>query len=286
MGHLKSTVLKVTGIAMIFSSAQAKMIPLKTMESVQKKIESVLKTHKAEDILVAFDIDMTLIQPDHPAVSYSALKKYQDTFRLVFERLSPEQRDMVNTLIVRTIPQKRVEESTPQIVGNLQETGIKAIAFTATLTGKVSAYKDETIFFRYKQLQEAGIDFLKSSKGFPKCISFSDFPQYVGSYPMFCHGILSSNGERKISKGETLVAFLKHISCEQVRTSGYVPKVIILVDDRKKNLLDVEKNLKAYNPVIQFTGIEYQGAYSYAPHPVSREEFQSFWEGMAEKAVL
>ena len=113
-----------------------------------------------------------------------------------------------------------------------------------------------------------------------------DFPRYGGSHPMFYHGVLSSNGERKVSKGQTFVAFLKHMGPKHQNKvgRGHYPKVVILADDRMKNLEDVEKSLKEYDPSIQFIGIEYQGAFSYAPQDISKEDFQKFWETFAEKA--
>jgi hypothetical protein len=44
--------------------------------------------------------------------------------------------------------------------------------------------------------------------------------------------------------------------------------------------------LKEYDPSIQFIGIEYQGAFSYAPQDISKEDFQKFWEIFAEKAKV
>lgn len=268
-------------------AAHAEIVSATTMKDVQAKIEVVLESHKAEDVLAAFDIDMTLTHHDHPAVYYPALKKYVDIYKTILGKLSPVQKDIVHTLIVQTIPQKLVEEETPQILKALQAKGIRPIAFTAALTGKFSKYKDKTIFLRREQLQKNGFDFTMSFKDFTSCASYMDFPRYAGWYPMFYHGVLSSNGEGKISKGQTLIAFLKHVGLQyqqKVGKPGYYPKVIILIDDCRKNLVDVEENLKAYDPSIQFIGIEYQGAYSYAPQDISKEAFQKFWEGMAEKA--
>lgn len=67
---------------MAFSSAHAEIISVKTMKSVQARVEAALEIHRAEDVLVAFDIDMTLIQSDHPAVCYPAIKKYWGIFRV------------------------------------------------------------------------------------------------------------------------------------------------------------------------------------------------------------
>jgi hypothetical protein len=60
--------------------------------------------------------------------------------------------------------------------------------------------------------------------------------------------------------------------------------VIIFVDDKQKNLEDVEHALKVHYPNIQFVGIEYQGALMYAPQEMSAQAFETFWGNMANEA--
>lgn len=291
MKYINFGMIMASLISIACSSVQAQILSLKTMDEVQEKFEAIFETYNADDILGAMDVDMTLIQSDHPAVYYPALKKYKEIYLSTFEKLSKAQRDIVNTLIVKMFPQRLVESNAPQIIKNLQEK-IKVIAFTASLTGKLSDLVDKGIFLRWDQLQQMGFDF---SKGFDETIqsvSFTDIPLYVGSHPIFYQGILSSNGEGSSTKGETLVAFLKYIRSKNLKKeegAEHYPKVVILVDDRMKNLTDVQDKLKAYDPSIVFIGIEYQGAYSYAPkdiskEDISKEDFSKFWEDMAEKA--
>jgi hypothetical protein len=71
---------------------------------------------------------------------------------------------------------------------------------------------------------------------------------------------------------------------DKIRQSGYYPKVVVMVDDKKKHLLDVETQLKSHDSSIQFVGIEYEGAYEYAPDDISKKDFQKFWEDLAKKA--
>lgn len=286
MKHIKLGMIMASVITIGSSSAQAEILSLKTMAEVQEKFDVILETYMADDVLGAVDIDMTLIQPDHAAAYYPALKKYKDIYVKTFEKLSKVQKDIANTLLVKMFPQKLVEPNAPHIIKNLQEK-VKVIAFTATLTGKFSDLSDKAIFLRWDQLQQKGFDFTKSFEEFHQCLSFTQIPQYAGSHPMFYHGILSSNGEGRSSKGETLIAFLKYTNSKYPRKdgkTGYYPKVIVLVDDRMKNLMDVEEKLKAYDPSIVFIGIEYQGAYSYASQDISKEDFLKFWKDMAEKA--
>jgi hypothetical protein len=104
---------------------------------------------------------------------------------------------------------------------------------------------------------------------------------------MFDWGILSSNGEGFTTKGQVLCSFLTHVGLkhrQKTSNPGCFPKVIFLIDDRKKNLEDVEIALKSCNDSIEFVGLEYQGAFSYAPQDISEEDFEKFWTTLAEKA--
>ncbi len=268
-------------------SVQGKIMIAHNMREVQAQVNKALKKNRPEDILVAFDIDMVLTQPDHPAVYYPTLMKYAKVYKKILGSLSAEQKDFANTLTTQNYPQKFVEEETPEVVKRIEEKGIKVIAFTATLTGKFNNIKDKIIALRRDDLQKKGLDFTKSFKESAPVISFTEFPAYASSYPMFDRGILSSNGEGFTTKGQVLCSFLQHVGLkhrQQTGSPGYFPKVIFLIDDRKKNLEDVEIALKSCNDSIEFVGLEYQGAFSYAPQDISEEDFEKFWTALAEKS--
>lgn len=270
---------------------QAEMMSVNTMKEVHHKIESLLKTQKPEDILVVFDIDMTLTQPDHPATYYPAIKKYVSVYKSILGHLTPAQKDLAATLTTQIVPQKLVEKDTPKMIKNIQKQGVKVIALTSSLTGKIKGFPDKMIFIRREQLQRVGFNFTNTFKDYVLVIEFLHFKEYAGSYPMFYHGILSTNGEGDVSKGDTLISFLQHVGPHyhcKAQKPGYYPKVIILVDDKKKHLENVEERLKIYDPAIQFIGIEYKGAFAYAPQDISKEDFQKFWEGVVQqtKALL
>ena len=268
-------------------SAKGEIITVKSMKEVQSKIENVLEGQKAQDVLVAFDIDMTLTQPNHPAVYYPALKKYLDDYQSILAELTPEQKDIALTLTTQIVSQNLVETQTPNILKSIEDKGVKVIALTASITGKIKGFHKKMIFLRRDQLQKMKIDFSHALKNFTRVVPFSDFKRYVGSYPMFYHGILSSNGEQNVSKGEVLIALLKHVSTKyeaKVRKSGFRPKVIIMVDDKNKHLENIEKSIAAYDPSIIFIGIKYEGAESYAPKDISKEDFLKFWKNVAAQA--
>ena len=259
------------------SNLNAAIIETKSMKTVQNNIEALQNQHDIKDVLVAFDIDMTLTQPDHPAVYYPTLHKYADVYKDIMGGLTPAQKDLVSTLTI-LLPQKLVEDSTSEIIKTLQSEGYKTMAFTASLTGKVvdSSGKPLKIeHVRFASLEKFNINFANTFTAHD--IIFTDMPSHNGNYPAFYNGILLSNGEKGAeSKGATLVAFLKHVKLS--------PKIIIMVDDKKKNLDNIEHFLQQHDPEIKFIGIEYKGAFDYAPKDISKEDFRQFWLDIANKA--
>lgn len=285
---MKSAVCFVVLTLILNLPVRAEVMKVKSMYEVQLKVDEVLKDHKASDILLALDIDMTLTQPDHPAVFYPALMKYKTDFKRILSQLTPEQKDLVPSLTTQLFPQRCVEKETPQIIKNIIQKGVKTIAFTASLSGKIGGLKNKLIILRRDQLQKMGLDFDKSFRPYTSAATYFDFKRYAGSYPMYYHGVLSANGEGQNSKGEVFTAFLKHVGPQyeaKLTKPGYHPKVVILVDDKPNNIETVEAALKAYDPTIEFIGITYEGAYSYAPQEISQKDFQTFWENIANEAV-
>lgn len=283
----------VLGSLLISSpTVHAEIIAAKTMQDVQSTVESLLKNHKPEDILVAFDIDMTLTQPNHSAVFYPALRKYADLYKEILGKLPPVTKDLASTLTTQILPQKLVEKTTPKMIRQLEQEGFKLIALTSSLAGHIHGYRDKMVVIRRDQLQRMGIDFTKSFKNYCLVSAFQNFKPYAGYFPTFFHGILSTNGEKGASKGEVLVAFLKHVGPHREGKAygsmgpggGFYAKGVVMIDDKQKHLEDIEAAVKEYDPSIQFIGIVYEGAYTYAPQDISKEDFQKFWEGIAKQA--
>lgn len=288
MKHSLKGIIIAMSLSFVSSQAQAEIVSVQSMKDLKAKVEGLLHNQKPEEVLVAFDIDMTLTQPDHPAVYYPALIKYVDAYKKIMSSLSPEQKDLISTLITQEVPQKLVEQEAPVILKSLQVKSIKTIALTSILAGKINGFKDKMVMLRRDQLQKIGIDFTKSFKNFCTVMTFSTFQSYAGGHPMFYHGILSTNGEGDASKGDVLVAFLEHVGPHHEGKAlklGYYPKIVVLIDDKKKHLETVEAALKTYNPSIQFLGIEYKGTYAYAPQNILQEAFEMFWKGLAAQAI-
>jgi len=263
----------------------AAVINVDDMKQVQTKIEKLVRRTAASEMLVAFDIDLTLTQPDQPALYYPMIKKHKAIYNQIMSELTPAQRDLTLTLAVQQ-PQILIDQLSPIIVRNIQGLGLKTIAFTAAGTGTLQYKSGEILRIeneRYKALEKLSINFSKSFA--TEEIVFRGMPSHNGNYPVFYKGILFSNGEKdesgktkKTSKGSVLVAFLEHLQLE--------PKFIVLIDDKMGNLLDVEQYLWLYNPEIKFLGIEYRGAYDYAPKDIGAEEFRQHWQSEADRAKI
>lgn len=251
----------------------AKILTAKSMKNVEHLITELLKSYRPAELFVAFDIDMTLIQPDHPALYYPALKKYVKHYKSILGTVTPENRDWISTWAALQFPQRLVESKTPEVIKNLQSKGIPVIAFTASLSGSLIPDQMKAIHFRRQQLEEKGIKFIFGESHDE--ISFSEFPPFANSHPMFYKGILSANGEKNTSKGTVFCAFLKSIMS--------MAKVIILVDDKRKHLEDMGNKLQECMPTAQFIGIQYEGAYDYAPKEISEKDFIQFWKNAIQQ---
>lgn len=261
-------------------SEEKSMLSVKSIHDVHAKVLELLKTESPEDVLVVFDIDMTLTQPDHPATFYPSLKNHCNVMKNIKKDLTPEQCDALATSTLK-LPQRLIEKDSPTVIKSLQDKDVKVIALTATLTGSWKDDKNKIIFKRRDAMQQMGFNF--SFQGF--VVSYMDFPLYADGYPTLYHGILCSNGEGSgVGKGKVLSAFLRHIGMTKGGPygTGYVPKVVIMVDDKKKNLEDVQRVLSKYFPEIRCIIIEYQGAFDYAPQDISEEEFTAFWQSRVE----
>ena len=283
------------------------IISVNSIHEVQAKVDEILKTQKAEDVLVVFDVDMTLTQPDHPATYFPAIKKFKSNIKNIFGPLTPAQRDIAITFTTK-LPQRLIEKDSPKVIKNMQAKGVQVIAFTASLTGHRNDHKDKTIFKRRDALQKMGFNF--SFQGMVRAHngchwSRIAFEKYADGYPMFYHGILCANGENSgIGKGKVLEAFLSecspkicdhkshilfskdsHVEVHHCKApSVYEPKVIVMVDDKKANIEDAKSVLATSDPNILFVGIEYQGAFNYAPKDISEADFIKFWQGLADQA--
>lgn len=236
---------------------------------LQKKIAKYSK----EDILIAIDIDLTLLQPEHPALYVPNVRKHLKSYREIekqYSELDPTLPFMYSLLL----PQHFVDEGFYALLEQFSE--IKKIAFTATLTGAfLDIQRLEQL--RYEQLKEKNISFEDSFT--EKDFILETCPSYRSTYPAYYKGVLCSNSEcGTTTKGTVLCAFLKKINWQ--------PKCIVLIDDRTKNFQDVSKSLKEHFPTTKFIGIKYMGAHDYCPQKITKEAFKAYWAECFHKASL
>ncbi|MBY0501829.1 MAG: DUF2608 domain-containing protein [Alphaproteobacteria bacterium] len=235
-------------------------------ETLKKSLQEVLP----QDIFVLFDIDLTLIQPLNPATYMSNVIQYREVMKKETQHLTREQKDLLINLATASAPWGLVEETSPYFIKTLQDKGVNVLAFTASLTGKLEEIGHLEIW-REQRLANLGFNFQKT---FPENHTLKEVPSHMNRYPVLYKGILCANGEG--SKGVVLTSFLRHFDLK--------PKVVMLIDDRRKNLDDVRTSLKAYSSEIHFFGFEYVGAQSFYPDDISEVEFIAFWREKAEKA--
>ncbi len=242
----------------IVSNAHAEIISANSMDDIQKIIEE----SEEKNLLVVFDVDMTITQPNHPAAFYPSLITYKEIYKNIVDALTPEQKDLMSTLTLDQ-PQILVEENTPSVIANLQAK-YKTIAFTAVLATQ------EAVDRRIKTLNILGIKFAQDIGD----MNFSDIKSHHGQHPLFRQGILFGNGEVH-GKGTIFCAFLKRLQS--------LPKMVVVIDDRKKHLEDIQKALSEHKIDLRFLGIEYKGAFARSGN-ITKEEFKDFWMNLASRA--
>lgn len=283
----KSSIFLIPFFQIFFFQTQvsAEMRNAESIQEIKQVVDEALKTFAPEDVMVVFDVDYTLTYPDSPACYYSVIKKYRDIYKNLMKDLTPAQKDAVISLMVHITPQKLIEKETPSVIEGLQDKGVKVMALTATLSGKVIGASDKLVFLRRDALQKMGIDFSRKSFLRGRVIpNLGD--EYAGGTPTFYHGFMASNGEGKNNKGEAFVNLLKVLGLSKLGSVVYAPKCVIFVDDKEQNIKDMEESLKAFKvgeikPSITCIGVKFTGALKLKPsRDVSEEEFKSFWKNL------
>ena len=243
------------------------------MSDVGGYLQKKICRYNKEDILIAIDIDLTILQTDHPALYVPNVRKHIRSYRKI-EKQYPDLDVTIPFMYSLLEPQQLVDEGIYSLVKQFE--GIKKIAFTATLTGR---FFDEKPLehLRYEQLKEKGLSFEDSFS--EKEFILEECPTYRSNYPAYYKGVLLSNSEcGTTTKGSVLCAFLRKIK--------WTPKCIVLIDDRAKNFKDVLEALKQDFPATEFIGIQYLGAHDYCPQKITQEDFLAYWSECFYKASL
>lgn len=217
--------------------------------------------------LVIFDIDYTLTMPTEPALQMPNIKKNKQLFKSMLEGFSGEDKRIFSALFISRAESLLIEPSVVEMIESFQNSGIRTLALTATLTGSlgpIKCFED----WRYEELKKLGIDF---SLSFPKVksIYFKNMHIYQNYYPVYKGGILLCNHENN-SKGEVLKEFLDQID--------WKPKKVIFLDDDIKNVESMEKALKELS--IEHMGLHYKGAEKFPSQAISEEDIRMKWESI------
>ncbi len=232
---------------------------IKEIKTLQESKDFFQET--AEDILVIFDIDRTLIVPvdkilrirwnpevfDESDVEFAQklLSDFQTKMKIK-SHYDPHYEDQSLSAIMSNETYKCIESSTASFIKDLQFKGIKVIALTSIQTGKFGqiAKMGE---WRYSTLKEYGIDF-SSNFEFTEIV-FDKLKPNFDSYPVFYKGILMTGKQNP--KGLVLKTFFDSIN--------WKPKKIYFFDDTKKHLESVATELKLED--IPFQGFWYTATF-------------------------
>jgi hypothetical protein len=228
---------------------------------------------KREQFLVIFDMDLTLTMPHLPVLIYLSIPEYRAKVENILSSLQASKRRKVLTLGLQVSEQQLVESNSPQIIRHIQDQDIRTIVLTASLSGQLNN-KAPMELQRFQKLQTFGIVLEKSCPH--KEILLDELPFYNSSYPTYYRGILCANGEPGTNiKGPVLISFLQRIN--------FLPRKVIMVDDKIQHLSSVYESLISLDPTIDFVGFEYVGAYRHIPNNIDEEDFIAYWKELINR---
>jgi len=246
------------------------------MDEVSQHFKRSAAEIDAQYIFGVFDVDLVLFTPGFAALQAPNVQNYSDILHNMLANLNNQQQDILaNLLASETLP-VLIDQQDPKIIKKIEEQGVKLIALTTLLTGAVDNIPNYEVW-RYLSLKDLDIDFSKSFPGF-KELRFTDVPRYCGRYPVFYQGVLNANGAGRVidSKGDILIKFLQKVK--------FTPKNVILVSNRREDLVAVEMSIKVFDNNIKFLAIYYTAAESYPLIPIEEAVFVKTWEKFIERA--
>ncbi len=220
-----------------------------------------------QDIYALVDVDYTITVPAHPATHAPNVKEHYTQFIKLTKDFSSDELERFENIVLVQQPQQVIDPKVQSYLAQLKKSQIKTTAITAMLCAPLAPDMHSMTQWRYESLKSLNIDF---SDSFPQVeiFDFTEIPAYLTAHPQYYKGILCTNGELgQHHKGTVLDSFLKQ--------TGYRPKVIVMIDDKLKNLVDVQATLQ--NTGIRFIGFDYQAGLQFAQQPVDQLAFTQFW---------
>lgn len=232
----------------------------------------------ADQTLGVFDIDETLLVPDEPAFQKPNVRKYACA-QVLREQLPLESQDLLSNLVLTHSASRLIESKAPAFIKALQAQNVRLIALTAAMTRFFGSHYLPKM--RFSEHQKHGIDF---SPAFPHIheLTLDHMPMCSQGFPAFYSGVLCSNGDHKrqrsaSSKGKVL--------CEFLKATGWIPSVIVFIDDKLYNLEEMQRTLQEFHPEITYHGLHYIGAQSINTTDINESTLLAKWELLRAKVL-
>lgn len=212
--------------------------------------------------LVIFDVDDVLIRKKDLILN-SVHKEYNHSLaNEIPNRHSKQDSEQYWSIVLLSAKNELIDPKIVNIIKNIQKKGVKTLALTSIMTGKlgkIPSLEDWDI----ERLSQNNINFHNSWENVLPYQFTNLVPKEPNRYPTFKNGIIFTAG---LAKGEILKQFLHH--------ANFKPKKIIFIDDKLKNLESVEAFCAQEN--IGFTGFEYVASKnkSQAKLDIERAKFQ------------
>lgn len=211
-----------------------------------KVIENVL-TSIDTDTLIIFDVDDVLMYPKDQILRSENADACKELVKQLKQRVGKDKIQDVTSIILLARKNKPVDPKMINLIDTLQKNNIKVLALTNCATGKFGLIPN-TENWRISELKSHGYYFYKSwpdLKDINLKLLMKDSNE---ANPVYKEGVLFVDQTGK--KGAALDAFLTSVKI--------IPKRIVFIDDKSKNLESVAEFAKQNN--IEFIGIEYTKA--------------------------
>lgn len=249
------------------NGAPCEIYPSHDFNDFVAALSALTERYAPQDVYALVDVDYTLTVPAHPATHAPNIKVHYPNFLELTQGFSATDIEKFENLVLVQQPQRVIDPKIQAYLAHLKKNHIKTTAITAMLCGGLDPYTTSLTEWRYESLKSLKIDF---STSFPEleALTLTQIPPYLNEHPQYYKGILCTNGEMgQHNKGTVLETFLNHIQ--------YYPKVVVMIDDKLKNLEDVQQILKNSN--IRFIGLDYQAGLHFAPDSIGLLAFTQFW---------
>ncbi|UNM06055.1 MAG: DUF2608 domain-containing protein [Holosporaceae bacterium] len=212
-----------------------------------QELKTALNQHQKETAWVIFDIFHTIADFTPPATHAKNKRTYKPWLKPLLKKLTHKQMQYaISNYSKESSNLILIDKDFPSLIGQFQDIGIPVWALTTAVVS-MDMWQNQKGNWLVEGLKKIHISFTKTAPHLKESEMHSEKkPKHPAFY---IDGILFTNGELGLKKGEALILALKGCSKK--------PKKIIMVDDKEKNLLSMEKELHRYDASIDFTGIIY-----------------------------